>query len=193
LGFLIDGGGRFEGDATQFKVTNAVFDLPVQLASRTMGLGKTKQDGYWLFRLVPAGIEAGHNLGSDDPTMQNYNIARYVAGGTLEFDYDPKNKTNALPQAISLNLQALDRYLFMHEIEWDSTAKKAIGMASGNKPWLQADLKVFLSSTSAGRYGFSISFIRGSLPPVFAQTRAFQFGVIFETADKLSSQGKPSK
>src|SRR5438132_10003274 len=55
------------------------------------------------------------------------------------------------------------------------------------KPWYQADLKAFIFSNDQGRAGFKVSFIRGGLPPVFADTKAFRFGFVFETSDDKSS------
>ena len=193
LGVLLDGSGRLEGDATNFAVTNAVFNLPVQLASRTMGFGALGKNGYWQFRLVPAGVEAGHNLGSDNPNLKQYTILRYVTGATLGLIYQPKDNTNALVQRLEFDGQVAGRYLFNDEVAWDATTKKTSSVTAGMKPWYQADLKAFVFSNGQGRAGVKITFIRGSLPPIFSDTRAFRFGFIFETSDDKTSQGKPGK
>ena len=193
LGILLDGTGRFEGDATNFAVTNAVFNMPVQLASRTMGLGTPGKSGYYQFRLVPAGVEAGHNLGSDNPNLKQYTILRFVSGGTLGLIYQPNPGSNALVQRVELNGQVAARYLFDDEAAWNPATKTQSNVASGMKPWYQADLKAFIFSSDQGRAGFKVSFIRGGLPPVFADTKAFRFGFVFETSDDKSSQGKPAR
>ena len=193
LGILLDGTGRFEGDATNFAVTNAVFNMPVQLASRTMGLGTLGKSGYYQFRLVPAGVEAGHNLGSDNPNLKQYTILRFVSGGTLGLIYQPNPGSNALVQRVELNGQVAARYLFDDEAAWNPATKTQSNVASGMKPWYQADLKAFIFSSDQGRAGFKVSFIRGGLPPVFADTKAFRFGFVFETSDDKSSQGKPAR
>lgn len=193
LGLLIDGAGRLEGDAASFRVTNAVFDLPIQLASRTMGFGELGRNGYWQFRLMPAGVEAGYNLGSEDRARENYRIARFKYGLILGLVYQPKDEPNAFPQRAVLDLQAGGRHLFENESAWDAAKKQAVSIASGYKPWYQVDAKIFLIGNQAGRVGFKLTFIRGSLPPIFTETRAFRFGLVFETTDDRSSQGQPLK
>lgn len=193
LGVLLDGSGRLEGDATNFAVTNAVFNMPVQIASRTMGFDPAGKNGYWQFRLVPAGVEAGHNLGSDNPNLKQYTILRFVTGATIGLIYQPKDATSSPLQRLEFNGAVAGRYLFNDEVAWDPTTKAESRVTSGMRPWYQADLKAFIFSNAQGRAGFKITFIRGSLPPVFAETRAFRFGFIFETSDDKSSQGKPKK
>jgi len=190
LGILIDGAGRLEGDATHFATTNGVFDLTTQISTRTMGFGALGKNGYWHFRIVPAGVEAGRNLGSENPVNQEYTILRFKFGATLGLVYAPKNSPTSFPQRVTLDLQAVDRYLFETETGWDKTQMKALTITSGHKPWYQGDLKVFLVDGAQGRFGFRVAFIRGGLPPIYTDTRAFRFGVIFETADDKSSQGK---
>jgi hypothetical protein len=57
----------------------------------------------------------------------------------------------------------------------------------GNKPWLQADFKVYFTDPEEGsgglRSGFKLSYNRGSLPPVFATTKSFQFGFVLESTE----------
>jgi hypothetical protein len=196
LGVLVDGGGRFEGDATDFGVTNAVFQMPIQLASRTMGFGQLASNGFWKFRLVPAGVEAGHNLGSENPNLKQYNILRYVAGGTLGLVYDPNQNgkngvsdPNSFLPIVELTGAVAARYLFNNETAWDPSTKTSSLVSSGMRPWYQADLKVFLFSSAQGRAGFKVTFEDGSQPPVFSKTHAFRFGLVYETSDDKTAKG----
>jgi hypothetical protein len=186
LGIIIDGAARIEGEAMNFNVTNAVFDLPIQLVSRTKNA--LAKDGYWNFRVMPAGVELGRNLRTENERMQKYYVGRFKYGGVLTFVYNPMDQQNAFPKRIELDIQAIDRYLFRNEVAFDEANSMATAISRGNKPWYQADLKVFFVNSEQGRFGFRVNFIRGKLPPAFADTKGFTFGVIFETADEDSSK-----
>lgn len=190
INLILDGTSRFEGDATRFAVNNAVFDMPVQFASRTMGFGPLGANGYWRFRIMPAGVESGYNLGSTNPNLQNYRILRLKYGGSLGLLWDPKN-VNALPQRVELDVQATDRFLAENESAWDATENLPVAVARGHHPWIEADAKLYLFQSDVARIGFRLSFIRGSLPPVFNETKAFRFGLVFETRDDKTSEGRP--
>ena len=88
-------------------------------------------------------------------------------------------------------LQGVYRYLFNREVKFDETTQKNILTDKGHKPWFQGDLKFFLADNDRGRVGFKLTFNRGSLPPVFAQTKSFQFGLIFETSEDEPEATKP--
>lgn len=181
LGYLVDASGRLEGEAINFNVTNAVFDVPFQLASRTVNLfGNSSR---FNFRFMPAGIELGRNLRSENEVMQKYYIGRFKFGGELHFIYEPEEQENAFPKRLDLSFVAVDRYLFRDETAFDQTTKKASGISKGHKPWYQMDLKVFVGTTDKGRFGFRVNRIRGTLPPTFNDTRAYTFGAIFESSD----------
>jgi hypothetical protein len=185
LSLLIDASGRIEGEALNFNVTNAIFDLPLQLASRTRSLGRS---AFWNFRIIPAGVELGRNLRSENDMMQKYYIGRFKFGGELNFIYDPEDQENAFPKRIELSFLGVDRYLWRNETAFDQETNEASGISRGHKPWYQMDLKVFLGASSQGRFGFRVNRIRGTLPPTFTDTRAFTFGAIFESADDNSTQ-----
>jgi hypothetical protein len=177
----IDGAGRIEGEAMNFNVTNAVADIPFQIASRTKQVGS---NGWFFLRLIPAGIEAGKNLKSEDETNPKYTIARYKAGGTLGLFWRPTDPRSAPFKKVMLECNAVDRYLFLSEAAYDATAKKAVSIASGNQYYVQADLKFYLAETAQGSYGFRVSLVRGALPPVFSYTHTFLYGFVFESKDK---------
>lgn len=185
LNFIIDAAGRLEGEAMNLNVTNAIFDMPLQLASRTRRIGG---DAFWNFRIVPAGVELGRNLHSENEVMEKYYIGRFKFGGELNFYYEARDQENAFPRRIELTLQAVDRYLWRDETAFDQETMKAIGISKGHKSWFQGDLNIFLGATKQGRFGFKVSRIRGKLPPTFADTKAYTFGLVFQSADDNSNQ-----
>jgi hypothetical protein len=183
LGYSIDSAARLEGDPTNFKVTNAVVDLPLQFISRTMNVfGSTS--GWWFFRVIPVGFEGGRNLGTESPVDEKYTIARYKGGATFGLFWKAPNQATSLIKKITLEAQGVNRYLFRKESAYDETTKKAISVTEGRKHYVQADLKVYLASSPQGNYAFRVSFVRGGLPPVYADTKTFRYGFIFESSDK---------
>jgi hypothetical protein len=86
-------------------------------------------------------------------------------------------------------VQTVDRYLLRRESVLDEKTKKALLVEKGNKYWLQSDLKfMFGPTTPMGMMGIRLNFQRGSLPPIYAFTKAFNLGLVFESADKDSSR-----
>jgi hypothetical protein len=183
LAYSVDTAVRFEADPTSFKVTNAVVDLPLQFISRTMNVFGSR-DGWWFFRVVPAGFEGGQNLGSESPANEKYSIARYKAGATFGLFWKAPNQDTAFIKKVMLEAQGVDRYLFTEESAFDRTSMKAIAIADGNKHYVQADLKVYLASTPQGNYSFRASYVNGGLPPVFTDSKTFRYGFVFESPDK---------
>jgi hypothetical protein len=180
LNLMIDAVGRLEGEAMNFNVTNAIFDIPLQLASRTKRIGDSL---FFNLRIIPGGVELGRNLRSENEVLQKYYIGRFKSGAELNFCYAPSDRVDAFPQRIELNLQAVNRYLWRDETAFDEETMEAIGISKGNKSWLQGDLNIFLGETTEGRFGFKVSYLRGKLPPTFSDTRAFTFGLVFQSAD----------
>jgi hypothetical protein len=196
-GMFFDFAAKLEGQALNFDVTNFVGDGSFQLQSRTKKFfGST--NGFMRFRLMPAGLEVGYKV-SNDPAaqqaaaasqnMQNQNwLARFKFGGVLTLFYKNNSETAGPFKRLELNLQAVDRYLFRREVMFDQTTMTNIATAKGNKPWYQADLRVYFTDPDEGtaglRAGFQLSFKRGSLPPVFSQTKSFQFGFILESTEQ---------
>jgi hypothetical protein len=191
--WLLDVGGNLEGEALNFNVTNFVGNATLALQSRTKRLFGSK-NGFWKFRLIPAGVEGGKSLNKDAAAQQaatpqqkqslqdvNY-VARLKFGGSFTLFYD--NEHTRFPfKRVEWDTRGVDRYLFLSEVMFDDTTKMNVLTDKGNKPWFQTDLKFFLASNTSGRLGFKISYNRGSLPPVFANTNSFQFGFVVETAD----------
>jgi len=190
----VDLGGKLEAEALGFDVANFVGEGNIKILSRTKTLFGSKS-GFYKFRLIPAGLEAGYNLGKTDeaaaaaidPKLAEQLaevdwITRFKAGAGFTLFY--RNVESKLPfKRIEVDLQGVYRYLFSREVKFDETTKKNILTDKGHKPWFQGDLKFFLADSDRGKVGFKLTFNRGSLPPVFAQTKSFQFGLIFETSE----------
>jgi hypothetical protein len=191
--WLFDVGANLEGEALNFNVTNFVGTATLALQSRTKKLFGSK-NGYWKFRLIPAGVEGGTSLNKDAAAQQaatpqqkqalqdvNY-VARLKFGGSFTLFYDNEHN-HFLFKRVEWDTRGVDRYLFLNEVRFDDTTKMNVLTDKGNKPWFQTDVKFFLASNPTGRIGFKISYSRGSLPPVFANTNSFQYGFVVETAD----------
>jgi hypothetical protein len=71
------------------------------------------------------------------------------------------------------------------------TVQERVTIREGNRPWYQANVKLFLFGSPKGRYGFQFGWYSGSLPPSFAKARAMQVGLVFETTDDQSN-GEPA-
>jgi hypothetical protein len=198
----LDLGGKLEAEALGFDVANFVGEGTSKILSRTKRLFGSKS-GFYKFRLIPAGLELGYNLGKTDeeaaaaidPKLAAELaevdwITRYKAGANFTLFY--RNVESKLPfKRIEVDLQGVYRYLFNREVKFDETTQKNILTDKGHKPWFQGDLKFFLADNDRGRVGFKLTFNRGSLPPVFAQTKSFQFGLIFETSEDEQEATKP--
>jgi hypothetical protein len=198
-GMFFDFGGKLEAQALNFDVTNFVGEGSFQLQSRTKRLfGST--NGFVRFRLIPAGMELGYNVSEGAPAdqttaaaaaTQNNDpdwIARFKFGGALTLFYKDTSETPGLLKRVELEVQAVDRYLFRREAMFDKTTMSNTSTDKGNKPWLQADFKIFFTDPAEGtpgglRTGFKLSYQRGSLPPVFANTKSFQFGIVLESTE----------
>lgn len=195
----LDLGGKLEAEALNFHVTNFVGDGNFKVVSRTKKLFGSKS-GFYKFNLMPAGMELGYNLGKGDeaaaaavdPMLAQQLaevdwITRFKAGAGFTLFYsNPESKF--IFKRVEVDLQGVYRYLFNREVKFDASTKKNILTDRGHKPWFQGDLKFFVADTDRGRAGFKLTFNRGSLPPVFSETKSFQFGLIFETAEDKKAE-----
>jgi hypothetical protein len=143
--------------------------------------------GFFFVRIIPAGLEAGYNLQDvDAPVLDGKSLARYKSGGTLTLRYDSKN--NAALNKIDLELNAVNRYLFQRELTLDPATNLVTFLEKGNKYYAEGNLKLYFLKVGKGRPGFRITFKRGSLPPVFAFTKAFDAGFFYESADDTTAK-----
>jgi hypothetical protein len=189
-GWLIDVAGKLEADPTNFDVTNFVAESGFHLQSMTRGfLGRR---GFWRGYVVPGAIEVGQSLGTtvppppspdEEPAAPEVNrIARYKAGAGLTVFFD--NPGTQLPlRRFEIDINAVMRQLFLTESRFNDETNVTDVTDKGFQGYAQIDFKVFLVETSAGRYGFKLSFNRGRLPPVYAQVNSFDFGFLVESGD----------
>ena len=190
----LDLAGKMEGQATSFNVTNGVFEASLKVQSQVKKLAGSKS-GFVHFQLIPGGFEGGKTLRQPDATtpmtpasptgkalQQLDGIARFKTGASLVSAW--KNPKEIGPvRRFDVQVAVVDRYLFLKEIHYDTAAKTNSTIKNGNKPYFQADAKVFVVENETGRYGFKISYHRGSLPPVYAPVKSFHFGFLFESAN----------
>lgn len=182
---LWDHAMQFEGDVSGFSIgniSNLLYDGNLQVATISQAFaGRT---GFWNFRLIPIGLEAGYNItNQDNPAMERHSLARLKTGAQLVVRYNAQNPDDFLSR-IELEAKGVDRYLFQQESVFDTMTKMASLVEKGHKYWVQADLKfLFGTVVNKGRIGFKASFSRGSLPPIYAFTNAFKFGLVFESTD----------
>ena len=179
---FFDNGVSFEGDVRSVSIgdiSNLVFNSQLKFASSTASFG---QYGVFFMRVIPAGVEAGYNLhNSDAPSLDGRSIARLKSGGTVTLRYN--SASNNFLSRIDLELNAVDRYLFLHELTTDPKTNTVTLLEKGNKYYAEGNLKFYFSKIGMGRPGFRVSFKRGFLPPVFAFTKAFDAGFFFESSD----------
>jgi hypothetical protein len=183
LGVLTEVAARVEGEALNFNTTNAVVDImPFQILSRVKRLGT--RNLFMKFHLIPVGFEFGRNLRSENETVNKYYISRFKAGGEIGFVYEPRKQENSpLFKRAEFNFRGVYRHLFREETSFDQETGEASGISKGGKTYSQIDFKVFFTNTSAGRFGFKVSRIKGPLPPTFNDTNAFTYGLVFESAE----------
>jgi hypothetical protein len=189
---FLDVAGKLEGQATNFNVTNGVVEASVKVQSRVKGLfGK---DGFFHFQLLPLGFEGGSTLRepdsgttvplsvTDQALQQLDGIVRLKAGATLNAFWQNSRQVGLL-RRFELELAVVDRYLFLNEIHYDTATRTNSTIRDGNRYYAQADVKLFVAESKAGRFGVKVSYERGSLPPVYAPVNSFQFGFLFESTN----------
>jgi hypothetical protein len=192
-GMVIDEMLRMEGDASNFKTVNFVSDSQFVLPSVVKRIGDL---GFYNFRLI-GGPEFGKNMTSPDATNPaavpkvDY-IRRTKAGADLTLRWGESQITPGR-FAVEMDLAYVNRWIHSPEpvlrdiVKEGKTVQELITIERGSRPWRQARVKVWLFGNEKIRYGISATYSSGSLPPSFAQTKAFQFGFVFETADDESS------
>ncbi|HZI19106.1 MAG TPA: hypothetical protein VEY09_10970 [Pyrinomonadaceae bacterium] len=192
--FMITESLNLEGEAFDFKTVNFVSDTQFELASIAKRLGPK---GYYNLSIF-GGPEIGRNLSIPEATssmgataaqMNQVDwISRLKAGGHFTLRFLPGDNTGS-NWGVELDLGFVNRYLFSSELTTEETTDngmtktKLVSVSKGNKTWRQADLKLFLFGNEKARYGVKLSYNNGRLPPAFTPTKAFQFGLVVESAD----------
>ena len=180
---LFDYGLQVEADVSDRglgKVSNLILDLKPQLATAAMNAFGEK--GYFTLRFMPAGLELGNNIANEDKvTKEEGRLVRYKAAAELKFFYEGKTR-EAVIQRIELNAASVYRRLFENETAYNAVTKTNVNTTRGDKLWTQVDFKLFLGSPVASiRPGLKATYQRGYLPPVFARTSVFSYGLVFES------------
>lgn len=182
---------KTEGTATKFAVNNVVGDFSTSLQSMVLKLGPS---GRAKFRFV-GGLEGGSNQAKGDipvgrafEPLRNVDwIVRGKVGTQATLRYN-RGASRTLPfQSLELNVAGVARHLFRNELQYTAGTDKVDRVVTGWRPWAQIDLKLMLAENKMGRYGLKLTYQNGSLPPIFANTRAIQFGIVFESNDKTGN------
>jgi hypothetical protein len=190
-GAILDIAAKLEGEPSKFDITNFVGDAGLDLRTRTKApFGKR---GFWRGYLVPVAFEGGQNLNASAPaaepgpatggaTNEVEWIARYKAGAGMTLYYDNPNNTVPI-RRVELDMNVVMRNLFFREAMYNQETKLVDLTGKGIRAYGQVDLKFFIGESNAGRYGVKLTYNRGSLPPVFARVKSFQFGFLFESGE----------
>jgi hypothetical protein len=204
-----DNGLSYEGDisgGSLGNISNVLYDGESWVNTAVRSL--TRQSGFFNFRILPVGIEAGYNVsasastplsGSSTTTVSssapsaNYSLARLKSGMTFTLSsQSPYSMDNSA--RLDLEMSAVNRYLFVKELFYDSKTNTYSSTGTGNKYWAQIAFKLLAgpvgSGKVSGRPGLRLAFQRGSLPPVYAFTKVFTISLIFETNDNSSEEIK---
>jgi len=187
-----DVAAKLEGQATSFDVANFVGETGASLRFRTGAFANRK--GWWRGFVTPFAFEGGQNLNAGatanttpapqpgaGPANVDW-IARYKAGAGTTLLYE--NWDSRLPvRRFDLEVQGVFRNMFLEEAFYNKTTKLVDRTGKGIRGYGQAEIRLYVGKSEAGRYGVRLSWHRGSLPPVFARVQSFQFGFLFESND----------
>jgi hypothetical protein len=191
-GAVFDFATKLEGEPTHFQVTNSVGETGLSL--RTMTKGFANRHGFWRGFVLPAAFEGGRSLsqGQGDSasaasTAQKPDwIARYKVGAGMTFFYN--DWSSSFPfRRVELDMNGVGRNLFFKETTYNSQSKTTDSTGKGIRGYAQVDLKLYVGQSDKARYGLKLSYNRGSLPPVFARVKSFQFGFLYESTDDNTS------
>jgi hypothetical protein len=175
---------KLEGEPTGFDATNGVGEASYQIHTMTRRLAG--RQGFWRGYVVPGGVEIGRKLGVDEagsPTADHEWIGRFKAGGGLKLFFQAAPESTSLVRGVDVDLNGMWRYLGVEELNFNADTKAIDRTTDGAHGYLEVAVKVFVAETAAGRFGIKASYNRGSLPPVFAPVKSFQFGFVMESND----------
>ena len=182
-GLLFDLTGELEGEATAFQVSNFLGDASFQWRSKTKKF--IGDHGYWRGYLMPVAFEGGKNVGSaglpNAGTRVDW-LARYRGELGLTVYYENWNSEFPI-RRMDLDAIGTFRQLFFDEYAYNSQSNIADRIGKGGRGYGEFDIKLFLAQTAQIRYGVRLSYTRGSLPPVYAKVKSFQFGFVWESND----------
>ncbi len=158
-GHIVEAGVKLEGDAAGQGQWLGLVDAAWSLQSTTRRVRLPGAPGWFRFRWLAGGVEAGRDqarvkMGADAA------LVAQARGGAAPI------------RRLEFHAQTINRWLARPE-----------GFERGIRPWLQADVKVFLLESARIRYGVRLSIQRGSLPPVYLPVKSVQFGFVVESTD----------
>lgn len=198
--FGITEGLNLEGEAFDFKTTNFVSDTTFEFASIPYKIGS----GFINLNIF-GGPELGRNMSKPDAattvgaTAAQLSrvdwITRLKAGGEVTLRL--LRSSTGSNWGIEFSGGFVNRTLFNSEVFTEATTDagenkiKTVTIGKGNKAYRQANLKVFLFGNEKARYGVNLSYMNGRLPPAFAPTKGFQFGLLVESTDDTKG-GEPA-
>lgn len=106
---------------------------------------------------------------------------------------DDTNAKSSLIKRVEISAGGVERYLFLKEINYNTATKSDSTTGKGSRPYFQSDVRVFFAEDGKARYGLRMAYTRGSLPPVFADVKSFQFGFVVETKDEAKTKDDKTK
>ena len=178
---------KMEGAAGKFDVTNFVGDSAYTMRTKTLGF--LDRQGFFRAFLTPFAFEGGQSHANQDAALAGGKpvpkpdwIARYKSGLGFRLHFaDAKGKFPI--QRVELSGDGVFRDLLYQESMWDAKAKLVNQTGKGIRAYGQIDLKVYVGQSETAFYGLKLSYNRGSLPPVFARVKSFQFGFLYESKE----------
>jgi hypothetical protein len=187
---------NLEGDAYDFNAVNFVSDTQFTVPSIAKRLGTR---GFWNFRVL-TGTEIGRSRRQPDagtaPTVTSTAISDYIVRSKLGADVALRwGRADADPSKFAIELDAghVTRFLYQPEsalkdiVADGKTTQERVTIEKGQRHWTQVNLRVFLFGTEQARYGVQLTYYNGSLPPLFAQANAFQFGMVIDAGPTTTS------
>lgn len=184
-GTIVNFAMKLEGDPTTFDATNGVGEVDYSIVTMTKPLfGKS---GFWRGYGIPGGVEIGRKLAVDATgaatTDQDW-IARYKAGAGIKV-YFKASQASLLPVTrFDFAVDGIWRYLAVEEQNFNAETKALDRVTDGGHGYVEASLKAFFVEIGKRRFGIKASYNRGSLPPVFADVKSYQFGFVVESNDQ---------
>src|SRR5262249_4084848 len=134
-------------------------------------------------RIMPAGLELGRNISKGEETREFGSLSRLKGGGEAKFYYESDESTAAI-QRVELNVANVYRRLFQDELAYDAKTKTTLTSKRRDMMWTQVDFKVLIGTGMSGvRPGLKATYQRGYLPPAFARTKVFSYGLVFESVN----------
>lgn len=158
-GHIVDAGVKLEADAAGDRQWLGLVDAAWGLQSTTRRVSLPGAPGWFRFRWLAGGVEAGRNR------------ARVKMGADAALLVQARGGAAPI-RRLEFHAHSINRWLARPE-----------GPQRGLRPWVEASVKVFLFESERIRYGLRFTLQRGSLPPVYEPVKSAQFGFVLESTD----------